>query len=207
MVAMEERKAWSVKNRIWLRVIVAGVMLLTASCASMFPSKTTTVQSRWKSYAEIVAAFGEIIPYQTTTNDLRTLGFYPSVSPNIKVLNHWETLKIFLPSSAVEKKDLPDGVRDFIESPEQSHAYLIELQMVHSKRYGNLFLDLFGFRRKTHEVGWEFNGLILIKSGIIVYKTSSGEPQISRNEKQVKPLGPLQDIDGVSVDLISIGPP
>jgi len=203
---MAERKAWSVKNRMWMPVIVAGVMLLTSSCASLFPSKTTTVESRWKSYAEVDAAFGKIIPYQTNTNDLKTLGFYPSVSPNIKLLNHSDIVKIFLPNAAIEKKDLPGGVRDCIESPEQSYAYQIDLQKVHSKRYGNLFLDLFGFRRKTHEDGWEFKGLILIKSGIIAYKMSSGQPQISRNDKEVKPLGPLQDIGGVSVHLITIGP-
>jgi hypothetical protein len=186
--------------------MVAGALLLTAGCAALFPSKTTTVESRWKSYAEIETDFGKIIPYQTNTNDLRTLGFDPSVSPNIKLLNHSDIVKMFLPNSNIEKKDLAAGVRDFIESPEQSYAYLIELQKVHSKRYGQLFLDLFGFRRKTHEDGWEFKGLILIKSGIIVYKMSSGEPQISRNETQVKPLGPLQEIGGVSVHLISIGP-
>jgi hypothetical protein len=191
---------------MWLPVIVAGAMLLTAGCASMFPSKITTVESRWKSYVEIDAAFGKIIPYKSNTNDLRTLGFYPGVSPNIKLLNHADIVKIFLPNSAIEKKDLPGGVRDCIESPEQSYAYLIELQKVNSKRYGNFFLDLFGFRRKTHEEGWEFKGLILIKSGIIVYKLSSGEPEISRNEKEVKPLGPLQDMGGVSFHLISVGP-
>ena len=186
--------------------MVAGALLLTAGCAALFPSKTTTVESRWKSYAEIETDFGKIIPYQTNTNDLRTLGFDPSVSPNIKLLNHSDIVKMFLPNSNIEKKDLAAGVRDFIESPEQSYAYLIELQKVHSKRYGQLFLDLFGFRRKTHEDGWEFKGLILIKSGLIVYKTSSGQPQIARNDKEVKPLGPLQDIGGVSVHLISIGP-
>jgi hypothetical protein len=186
--------------------MVAGAMLLTGGCASLFPSKTTTVESRWTSYADVDGAFGKIIPYQTNTNDLRTLGFYPAVTPNLKLLNHSDIVKIFLPNSAIEKKDLPGGVRDCIESPEQSYAYQIELAKVHSKRYGNLFLDLFGFRRKTHETGWEFKGLILIKSGIVAYKTSSGQPEISRNEKQVKPLGPFQDIDGVSVHLISIGP-
>jgi hypothetical protein len=205
-VATKARKEWRVKNRIWLPVTVAGAMLLTGGCASLFPSKTTTVESLWKNYAEIDAAFGKIIPYQTNTNDLRTLGFDPSVMPNLKLLNHSDIVKIFLPNSAIEKKDLPGGVRDCIESPEQSYAYQIELAKIHSKRYGNLFLDLFGFRRKTHETGWEFKGLILIKSGIVAYKTASGQPEISRNEKQVKPLGPLQDIDGVSVHLISIGP-
>jgi hypothetical protein len=203
---MAERKGRIVKNRMWLPVIVAGAMLLTAGCASLFPSKTTTVESRWKSYAEIDAAFEKIIPYQSNTNDLRTLGFHPSVSPNVKLLNHSDIVKIFLPNSAIEKKDLPRGVRDCIESPEESYAYLIELQKIHSKRYGNFLLDLFGFRRKTHENGWEFKGLILIKSGIIAYKMSSGEPKISRNETQVKPLGPLQDIGGVSVHIFSVGP-
>jgi hypothetical protein len=61
-----------------------------------------------------------------------------------------------------------------------------------------------GVLNKTHETGWQFKGLILIKDGVVIYKLSSGEPQISRNGKQVKPLGPLQELDGVCFHVVTI---
>ncbi len=73
----------------------------------------------------------------------------------------------------------------------------MELKDIQSKRHGNLFLDVFGFDRKTHVSGWRFKGLILMEDDLVVYKLSSGEPQISSDEIQVKPLGPLQELDGL----------
>lgn len=78
------------------------------------------------------------------------------------------------------------------------------MQSDNSHRYGNLLLDILGFRRKTHEYGWDFKGLILIKDGLVVYKLSSGEPQISRNETVRHPLGPLQELDGSILGVVRI---
>ena len=36
-----------------------------------------------------------------------------------------------------------------------------------------------------------------MKDEIVVYKLSSGEPQIARDKKSVRPLGPLQEIDNL----------
>ena len=91
-----------------------------------------------------------------------------------------------MPNPGIHKQDLPGAVRECIEAKEMSRAYLVELQDTQKKRHGNLFLDIFGFNRKTHESGWRFKGLILIDNDLVVYKLSSGEPQISREEKQVQ---------------------
>jgi len=71
------------------------------------------------------------------------------------------------------------------------------LTVTQSKRYGNLFLDIFGYLRKTREPGWNFKALIVLNRGTVVYKLWSGEPQQERYEKKKKPLGPLQELDGV----------
>jgi hypothetical protein len=135
---------------------------------------------------------------------LKALGFHPSVQPNIKVLTYVDIVQIFMPNPGVRRKDLPAAVLECIDAKEQSFAYVIELQDINSKRYGNLFLDIFSFKRKTHEAGWKFKGLVLVKNGLIVYKLSSGEPQISRNDKQVRPLGPLQELDNVFFSVVSV---
>lgn len=185
-------------------LVVVGVMLLACGCKSLFPSKGTVTQSRWHSYAQAQAAFDKIVPGHSDTNELKQLGFDPSVSPNVKILTYVDLIQIFMPNQAIHLKDLPPGVRECIKAREDGMAYAVDLQNLNSRRYGSLFLDIFGFRRKTHDTGWEFKGLVLIKDGVVVYKLSSGEPQISRDERQVKPLGPLQELDSVFFHVVTI---
>ena len=176
---------------------VLGAMLLTAGCRSLFSSSQSTTVSRWKSYDDVEAAFQKITPYQTTVLDLRTLGFDPKGSPNVKILTYVDIVQTFMPNPAIHKQDLPDAVRECIAAKEKSRAYLVELQDIRDKRHGNLLLDIFGFKRQTHESGWRFKGLILINGDLVVYKLSSGEPRVASEDKKVKPLGPLQELDAV----------
>ena len=179
-------------------------VFLTAGCASMLPTKTSTTESRWKNYEQARLAFDIIEPYHTTTNDLASLGFYPSVSPNVKILTYADLMPIFMPNPAIHKNDLPAGVVECINAHENGFAYVVDLENTRSKRYGNVLLDIFSFKRNTHETGWQFKGLILIKDNVVVYKLASGQPQISRDEKQVKPLGPFQELDGLLFHVVTV---
>ena len=175
-------------------VVLTG-LVLTVGCKSLFSHSESNTVSRWHSYDEVNAAFEKIEPNRTTVEDLRTLGFHPRVSPNVKILTYLDIVKTFMPTPGIHMKDLPDAVRACIEAKENSRAYLVELHDIRDRRHGNLFLDVFGFVRRTHESGWEFKGLILIKGDVVVYKLSSGEPQVSREDTKTKPLGPLQELD------------
>jgi hypothetical protein len=181
----------------WLRlVMVSGTAVLTAGCASMFPTQRTTTVSRWQSYAQAQAAFDLIEPNHTTSAGLKTLGFDPA-SPNVKILTYVDIMLIFMPNPSIQTQNLAAPVRACIDAKEQSSAYTVEVENTFSKRHGNLLLDIFSFNRKTHETGWKFKGVILMKDEIVVYKLSSGEPQIASDKKSVRPLGPLQEIDNL----------
>ena len=201
---MPKGKAWFVKLRMFMPLVVAGAALLTTGCKSLFPSSSSTEQSRWHSYDQMEASFAKIIPYHTDISGLRLLGFHPADSPNVKVLTYVDIAQIFLPNPGSRREDLPDAVRGCLDAREHSYAYLIDLRNTSSRRYGNLFLDVLGFKRKTHEEGWEFKGLILIKDDLVVYKLASGEPKISSDQKQTHPLGPLQEMDRAVLNVISI---
>jgi hypothetical protein len=175
-------------------LVVAGTFL-TAGCKSLFPRSESTTVSRWQNYNDVETAFGSIAPYYTTVEDLRTLGFHPQATPNVKILTYVDIIQTFMPTPAIRVQDLPDGVRVCLEAKEKSRAYLVQLHDLKDKRHGNLFLDIFGFKRFTHTSGWEFKGLILINGDLAVYKLSSGEPRVSRDDNKVRPLGPLQEID------------
>jgi len=176
----------------------ASMMIWAMGCSCILPRTETRTKSQFASYEQVQAAFDAIVPYKTRTADLKVLGLEPSVSPNVKVLTYVEVIQHFMPNPAITKEDLHPAVRECIEAQENGHAYLVDLAEIRTKRYGNAFLDVFGFKRRTHETGWRFNGLILTTNGTVVYKLSSGEPSISNFEKRVKPLGPLQELDSAA---------
>jgi hypothetical protein len=53
---------------------------------------------------------------------------------------------------------------------------------------------LLGFKRETHTEGWRFNGLILLKDDVVIYKLTGGQPVIQETENTQNPLGPVQSI-------------
>ena len=103
----------------------------------------------------------------------------------------------FLPNNSIQKTDLPASVRECLEAKDNCQAYELDLTVTRSKRYGNLFLDIFAFNRKTRETGWNFKALIILNRGKVVYKLWSGEPNLERYETKKRPLGPLQELDGM----------
>jgi hypothetical protein len=197
-------KTWPVKLNFIIPLAVAGAVLLVTGCQSLFSGKNTAAASRWQSYAQAESDFEKIVPGQTGTAELKGLGFHPAASPNIKLLTYIDVIHIFMPHPGIRREDLPKAVQDCIDAREQSCAYLIELDNIQARRHGNLALDIFGFKRRTHETGWRFHGLVLVNNGVAVYKLSSGEPQISRDEKVFRPLGPLQEMDGAIVNVVKL---
>jgi hypothetical protein len=184
-------------------VLALGLMLLTTGCQSLFLSKQSATISRWTNWDQVNLAFGQIIPDHSTTKDLQALGFDPGVTPNIKIMPYVDIVPVFMPNPNIRLRDLPVGVQVYVQAKQGTLAYLVELENVKEKRHGNLFLDVFGFKRLTHQSGWRFKGLILIKDNTVVYTLSSGEPDISREDSNVKPLGPFQELDGAAGGLIS----
>ena len=180
-----------------LLLFLTALVVLTTGCRSLFTSGSNSVKSPWKDFAEARTAFDQIVPGQTTTNELACLGLDPFSSPNVKILTYLDVINRFLPNNSIQKADLPKSVRDCLEAKNDCQAYELDLTVTQNKRYGNLFLDIFGFLRKTRETGWNFKALIVLNRGTVVYKLWSGEPQLERYEKKKKPLGPLQELDGV----------
>ena len=126
---------------------------------------------------------------------MQEIGFNPQVTSNIKILNYLDIMDRFMPNQSITKKDLADGLQDCLDDEEQCTAYEISIRKFDSQRHGNLFLDLFNFRRKTTVSGWQFNALIVMKDGLVVYKLSSGAPMTDELRDSKNPLGPLQSPD------------
>src|SRR5258708_25001404 len=194
------------KQRLFRLLVVTGAMLLTSGCASfsLFPAKRSTTESRWTNYAQVQAAFDRIQTNRTRVVELKQMGFDPAASPNVKILTYVDLIQRFMPNPGIRIEDLHPAVRACIEGKEHSRAFELILKNDYKKRHGNLFLDILGFKRQTHETGWEFDGLVLMDDGTVVYKLSSGQPLISREDKEIRPLGPLQELEGSFASVFKI---
>lgn len=179
-------------------MIYVAVVSLTTGCKSMFPTEDKLSQSTWQSFAEAQIAFDKITPHQTDIEDLKKLGFDPFITPNIKLLTYRDIIERFIPNHSITMQDLQEDVRLCIQSKDCCQAYELDLDTTKSKRYGNLCLDVLGFKKKTRITGWNFKALVIIKDGVVTYKLRSGEPNVDRLEKKVKPLGPFQELDGLA---------
>lgn len=163
----------------------------------MLPSEVKRPRTPWQNFEEAQAAFDRIVPHKTTVADLKGLGFDPATTPNVKVLTYLDLINRFIPNNSITLKDLQPDVRACIESKDCCHAYELNLDIVSSQRYGNVCLDVFGFKKYTHVTGWRFNALIIVKDDVVAYKLRSGEPKIDRYERKKKPLGPFQELENM----------
>ncbi len=173
--------------------------LLAPGCSFLLPTSQTTARSKWSSFTEAREAFDSITPGATATNELAHLGFDPSANPNVRILTYMDIIQRFMPNQSITKDDLDPSVRTFIEGREQGQAWEVDVNNMKSKRYGNALLDLTGFVKKTHDTGWQFKALLLIREGRVTYKLSAGQPNVDRYDKKVRPLGPLQELDSILI--------
>jgi hypothetical protein len=174
-----------------------ALVVLATGCRALFPTDDRRTEAGWKNFQHAQADFEQIIPHQTTLDELRCMGLDPDYTPNIRWLTYLDVMERFMPNPSITKQDLDPNVRDVIECKDACQAFEIDLETMHNKRYGNLALDVFGFKKKTQITGWRFKGLILLKDGVVTYKLISGEPNIDKFDKRVKPLGPFQELDGL----------
>ena len=163
----------------------------------MLPTEVKRPRTPWHNFDEAQAAYDRIVPHKTTMAELKQMGFDPASTPNVKILTYLDLINLFLPNNSITLKDLQPDVRECIESKDCCHAYSLNLEISDSKRYGSVFLDVFGFKKNSHITGWTFKALIIVKDDTVAYKLRSGEPNVNRYEKKVKPLGPLQELDGL----------
>jgi hypothetical protein len=179
--------------------------LLLSGCAAMLPVSKTNVESTWESFDQAKTAFDKILPQQTTRADLAALNFDPFKTPNIEILTYLDIVQHFMPNASIRIEDMDKGVQECIRAGERCQAYEIKLKKIRSERYGSVFLDLFRFKRQTHQTGWHFTALVVMVDEVVVYKLWSGKPQIDEDLYRKNPLGPLQEPADLATDAAVVG--
>lgn len=183
--------------RTVLMTCLGGLLICSMGCKALLPKEDKRTQNKWQSFHDAQKAFDQIAPHKTTLEDLHAMGFDYSKTPNLKILTYLEIIDRFIPNASIALEDLDPDVRDCIEAKDACQAYELELGQQKKDRFGNVPLDVFGFKKNTHVTGWNFRALVLIKDDLVIYKLRSGVPNIDRVEKKTKPLGPFQEMDGV----------
>lgn len=177
--------------------LICLLLLTGCSSTSYLPSARETIQSPWKNFDDVKAAFDKIAPQQTSTKELQKLGFDPFTTPNIELINYLDITQRFMPNQSIRLEDLDEALQECLIERELCHAYEVNLHHSDQERYGNVFLDLFNFRRKTKLTGWEFKAIIVMHNNLVTYKLWSGKPKIDENSDKKNPLGPLQHSEDV----------
>jgi hypothetical protein len=180
--------------RLNQRVIGAATVLMLAGCSSLLPDAKVDTRSDWRSFAEAEAAVRQVIPMRTTEAELKGLGFDPLAKPNVVLLNYAEILRRFLPAGARWADVQDEGLRMCLAAASACRGIEVNVSGEFHERVGGFWRDFFNFSRQSFITGWRFNAILLIKDGVVVYRTWGGEPRIERDEQTHNPLGPLQNL-------------
>lgn len=176
----------------WL--IAATLTVGLSGCGALLPKGETVTEGPWQDFWEAQRTFDQILPHKTDVAALRELKLDPTSNQNVTILNYSDVLRRFIPSPTINMLDLDPGVQECIAAKTACQGYEIDQRVTRRKRYGNFWTDFLNFERKVDIVGWRFNGIVLIKDGVVVYKLTGGQPAIHEREESRNPLGPFQGI-------------
>ena len=134
----------------------------------------------------------QVLPFRTTVAELAGLGFDPEGGRNVTRVPYPEVVTRLAPHPGVPLETLDEGARACVAAQAQCRAYVFHLGGQTQRREGSFWLDFFNFKRTTAVAGWRFDGLVVVRGELVVFRNFGGEARIDRTERQVNPLGPLQ---------------
>ena len=171
------------------------VSLIFCGCTTALPVSENVSRSPWKTFESCKDDYNKIVPFETTTKDLKELGFDPFTTPNIKILNHLDIMERFH-YDPDHKREFPKGILGCIKAQEKCHAYDITVNHTFNKRTGPFISDYFNFERTSVSSGWIFKALVIVEEDLVVFKLWSGTPQVNKSAIKTNPLGPMQGVGG-----------
>ncbi len=186
-----------------LRLVLPAAAIALSACASdVLPRTARETPGPFESYEIAEIGYRLIEPGKTDSDRLRELGIDPRTTPNLKVLNYVEVMRIFMPTDTVALKDLDPAVQGCLGAKTNCTGYLLTPGASATQRTGDVSLDVLGFQRTTQEKGWAASMLLLMVDDVVVYKLWSGTPRLEERNAETNPLGPAQDLSGTARDAI-----
>ena len=188
---------------VLMSLSACGVLQSVSSFGSdyVLPTSDDVSETNFQSFGAVEAAYGNVVAGQTQLPELAALGFDVSNAPNVERLSYLGVMDRFMPGSSLKFDQLAGPVQNCIEAQEKCSAIVFRPSRIHSRRTGNVLLDMMGFERLTIEAGWSAEVIFLMQDGRVVYKVLQGKPRIKEVHEQFSPLGPLQDLGGTAVGI------
>ena len=178
--------------RLLSMALAALLSASLAGCASLLPRGSSEQPSGFDSFESAQRALEQVLPFRTTVAELAGLGFDPEGGRNVTRVPYPEVVTRLAPHPGVPLETLDEGVRACVAAQAQCRAYVFHLGGQTQRREGSFWLDFFNFKRTTAVAGWRFDGLVVVRGDLVVFRNFGGEARIDRTERQVNPLGPLQ---------------
>src|SRR4030095_11650974 len=85
--------------------------LLTSGCKSLFSSSSQRTRTTWQNFEQAQSAYDRVVPHKTTISELKTMGFDPHQTPNVKILTYLDIIQRFIPNASITLNDLQEDVR------------------------------------------------------------------------------------------------
>lgn len=184
--------------RFLLMVCCGGL----AGCAGMLPRGSADLASQFDSFESARQALESLTPYQSTLADMRAAGYAVDDSTNVTLIPYPQLVAHLSPNQSVPFEALDAGLRDCILARQACRAYLFRFGKEFRRRTGTFLLDFLNFERTTHWTGWRFEGLVVVRDDVVLFRNYGGEPHVDRAERQINPLGPLQQAGEVASSLV-----
>ena len=175
-----------------LRIFCVVACIALAGCADLLPRSQSEQPSGFGSFEAAASALDRAEPYRSTVPELKTLGYDIDASANVTLITYPQLIARLAPNSSVPLDALDPGIRDCILARQACRVYEFRLAHEDRRRDGNFFLDFLNFRRSTAISGWRFEGLLVVRDGLLLFRSYGGEPRTDRTELEVHPLGPFQ---------------
>lgn len=169
------------------------VCVAQTACTTLLPSTRSQDVSHFNSYEEAQAAIEQVVPYRTRLRDLGGLRLDIDVSANVQQLPYPQWVGMLVQSNVpLDRADI--GIRDCLAAEQACRAYVLRSGDLVRERSGGFFADFLNFRRITHSHGWRFEGVLLVRDDVVLFRNHGGQPRIEAVEDRSNPLGPFQSI-------------
>lgn len=183
-----------------LAILMLTIIVLTGCAANsasvLMDSKMDIVKGQWQDLESMEKFFNDIKPYETKLSDF---GFDLKKEPNVIEFGYSDVESFFLINPSIKKENLPGGVQDCLNSPDECRGLRVERRGERTKGRGNIgdfFLRWGKFKKVNQTIGWEGKFYLFFRGDLIVYKRwGGGTSNIDKENVEKRPLGPFQDID------------
>ncbi len=179
----------------WQLGLILFLVTFLSACSGVLPKREEETKSPWASYEEAKASFDQLEVGKSRIEDIGKLGYDPKTVPNITRITYIDLLTKFLPNQSISLDDLDPALSKCLQAREACYGLSLKPGVLDDDRFGNAFMDVFGFRRNTRTTGWRFEALVVIHDDLVVYKLAGGESNIDSVRSIRRPLGPIQELD------------